>query len=84
MSLTQQQTFVKRKTGLFKKAHEFGVLTGTQIAVIIFSQQDKLFTYASDPVAQICARFLENPQAMEAKMPADVRSQKVPGCFYGC
>ncbi|ORY77298.1 SRF-type transcription factor (DNA-binding and dimerization domain)-domain-containing protein, partial [Protomyces lactucae-debilis] len=40
-------TFAKRKTGLFKKAHELGVLTGTQIAVIVFSQQDRLFTYSS-------------------------------------
>jgi hypothetical protein len=63
---------VKRKTGLFKKAYELGILTGTQIAVIVFNQQDKLFTYSSDPVEQICARLLENPSSAEAKFPHHV------------
>jgi hypothetical protein len=40
-------TFLKRKGGLFKKAHELSVLTSVDVAVIIFGQNNKLYEYAS-------------------------------------
>lgn len=66
------QTFIKRKSGLFKKAHELAILTGAQVAVVVFSQQDRLFTYSSEPCVNICNKFVQNPEAYEAKGPNDV------------
>jgi SRF-type transcription factor (DNA-binding and dimerisation domain) len=40
-------TFLKRKGGLFKKAHELSVLTSVDVAVIIFGQNNKLYEYSS-------------------------------------
>lgn len=40
-------TFLKRKGGLFKKAHELSVLTSVDVAVIIFGHNNKLFEYCS-------------------------------------
>lgn len=36
-------TFLKRKNGLFKKAYELGILCSADVAVIVFSNQGKLF-----------------------------------------
>lgn len=36
-------TFVKRKNGLFKKAHELGILCQANVAVIVFNSTGKLF-----------------------------------------
>jgi hypothetical protein len=36
-------TFLKRKNGLFKKAFELGILCSADVAVIVFSNQGKLF-----------------------------------------
>ncbi|PWN32162.1 SRF-like protein, partial [Meira miltonrushii] len=35
-------TYLKRKAGLMKKAHELAVLTGSEVAVIVFGQNGKL------------------------------------------
>ncbi|KAI9503723.1 hypothetical protein BX070DRAFT_191135, partial [Coemansia spiralis] len=43
----RQVTFLKRKAGLLKKAYELSVLCDCEIAVIIFSSQNKLVQYAS-------------------------------------
>nr|AIZ95381.1 MADS35 [Erycina pusilla] len=40
-------TFSKRKNGLLKKAWELSVLCDTDIGLIIFSPQGKLFEFAS-------------------------------------
>ncbi|KAJ1756161.1 Myocyte-specific enhancer factor 2D, partial [Coemansia sp. RSA 1591] len=38
----RQVTFLKRKAGLLKKAYELSVLCDSEIAVVIFSSQNKL------------------------------------------
>ena len=38
-------TFTKRKTGLFKKAYELGVLCGAEVAVIVFAHNSKVYEY---------------------------------------
>ncbi|KAJ2393590.1 Myocyte-specific enhancer factor 2D, partial [Coemansia sp. RSA 2603] len=43
----RQVTFLKRKAGLLKKAYELSVLCDSEIAVIIFSSQNKMVQYAS-------------------------------------
>nr|KAJ0219856.1 hypothetical protein LSAT_V11C200075520 [Lactuca sativa] len=40
-------TFSKRRRGLFKKAEELSVLCDADVAVILFSSNDKLFQYSS-------------------------------------
>lgn len=36
-------TFQKRKSGLFKKAYELGILCSADVAVVVFSNTGKLF-----------------------------------------
>ncbi|KAL4988321.1 hypothetical protein BDW68DRAFT_159491 [Aspergillus falconensis] len=40
-------TFLKRKGGLFKKAHELAVLCSVDVAVIIFGHNKKLYEFSS-------------------------------------
>ncbi|KNZ76795.1 Transcription factor SMP1, partial [Termitomyces sp. J132] len=52
----------QRKNGLFKKAHELGVLCSVDVAVIIFDERHghdtKLFQYSSCDVRDIVQRHL--------------------------
>lgn len=42
-------TFLKRKSGLFKKAHELSVLCSVDIAVLIVGSNNKLYKFTSNP-----------------------------------
>ncbi|VAH01048.1 unnamed protein product [Triticum turgidum subsp. durum] len=44
---SRQVTFSKRKSGLFKKARELGVLCDAQVAVLLFSNTGRLYDYSS-------------------------------------
>lgn len=44
---SRQVTFSKRRSGLFKKAHELAVLCEADVAVIIFSNTGRLFDFSS-------------------------------------
>lgn len=44
---SRQVTFFKRRNGLLKKARELSVLCDAEVAVIIFSQNGKLYEFAS-------------------------------------
>lgn len=50
-------TFLKRKGGLFKKAHELSVLCSVDVAVIIFGHNKKLYEYSSSDINEIIGRF---------------------------
>lgn len=50
-------TFLKRKGGLFKKAHELSVLCSVDVAVIIFGHNKKLYEYSSSDINDIVGRF---------------------------
>lgn len=50
-------TFLKRKGGLFKKAHELSVLCSVDVAVIIFGHNKKLYEYSSGDINETIARF---------------------------
>ncbi|KAK9459466.1 uncharacterized protein V1516DRAFT_692809 [Lipomyces oligophaga] len=50
-------TFLKRKAGLFKKAHELSVLCSVDIAVIIFGANKKLYEYSSCDTRQLIERY---------------------------
>ncbi|THH16392.1 hypothetical protein EW146_g4241 [Bondarzewia mesenterica] len=53
---------IQRKTGLFKKAYELGVLCSVDVAVIIFERRhghpDKLYQYCSGDISNIVQRHL--------------------------
>ncbi|KAL0226823.1 hypothetical protein P9112_014147 [Eukaryota sp. TZLM1-RC] len=40
--------FSKRRSGLFKKAHELSVLTGTQVLLTVISEAGNVNTFATD------------------------------------
>nr|AXY87479.1 MADS-box protein-like protein [Cymbidium goeringii] len=46
-SKSRQVTFSKRRNGLLKKAFELSVLCDTEVGVIIFSPQGKVYEFAS-------------------------------------
>ena len=50
-------TFLKRKGGLFKKAHELSVLCSVEVAVIIFGHNKKLYEYSSGDIKETIDRF---------------------------
>lgn len=50
------RTFLKRKGGLFKKAHELSVLCSVDVAVFIFGQNKKLYEYSSADMRELMAK----------------------------
>ncbi|KAF3616086.1 putative kinesin-4-like [Capsicum annuum] len=44
---SRRVTFSKRRSGLFKKAEELSILCDAEIGVIVFSDTDKLYKFAS-------------------------------------
>lgn len=50
-------TFLKRKGGLFKKAHELSVLCSVDVAVFIFGQNKKLYEYSSADMRELITRY---------------------------
>ncbi|KAF6225338.1 hypothetical protein HO173_012823 [Letharia columbiana] len=64
-------TFLKRKGGLFKKAHELSVLCSVDVAVIIFGHNKKLYEYSSGDINETIDRFHFYGGAHEHKGPGD-------------
>ncbi|KAK3309930.1 uncharacterized protein B0T15DRAFT_481446 [Chaetomium strumarium] len=64
-------TFLKRKGGLFKKAHELSVLCSVDVAVIIFGSNKKLYEYSSGDLRELVARWTYHGNPNEHKGPAD-------------
>ncbi|XP_019095811.1 PREDICTED: MADS-box protein AGL72-like [Camelina sativa] len=56
---SRQVTFSKRRSGLFKKAHELSVLCDAQVAAMIFSQKGRLYEFASTDVQKTIKRYAE-------------------------
>ncbi|TPR08624.1 Replication factor C subunit 4 [Aspergillus niger] len=50
-------TFLKRKGGLFKKAHELAVLCSVDVAVIIFGHNKKLYEFSSCDMREALTRY---------------------------
>jgi hypothetical protein len=57
------RTFLKRKGGLFKKAHELSVLCSVDVAVIIFGHNKKLYEFSSGDINETLTRYsyVRNP-----------------------
>jgi hypothetical protein len=61
----RQVTYTKRKTGLLKKATELAILCDAQVAVMIFSQNQKLCVYSSAPMEQLMKQYKDYSEAPE-------------------
>jgi hypothetical protein len=57
LKLTRRSTFLKRKGGLFKKAHELSVLCSVDVAVIIFGHNKKLYEFSSGDINETIGRY---------------------------
>ena len=57
MLMSSFRTFLKRKGGLFKKAHELSVLCSVDVAVIIFGHNKKLYDFSSGDINETIGRF---------------------------
>ncbi|PSR83416.1 hypothetical protein BD289DRAFT_369967 [Coniella lustricola] len=64
-------TFLKRKGGLFKKAHELSVLCSVDVAVFIFGQNKKLYEYSSGDMRELITRYTYHGGPNEHKGPSD-------------
>jgi MADS-box transcription factor len=51
------RTFLKRKGGLFKKAHELSVLCSVDVAVFVFGNNKKLYEYSSADMRDLITRY---------------------------
>ena len=58
-------TYLKRKSGLFKKATELSILCDAEVAVIIFSAHNKLAVYSSSTADTLIERFKEHTGTRE-------------------
>ncbi|XP_042977326.1 truncated transcription factor CAULIFLOWER A-like isoform X2 [Carya illinoinensis] len=55
---SRQVTFSKRKGGLIKKARELGVLCDVEVALVIFSDQGRLYEFSSaESLGKILERY---------------------------
>ena len=69
----RQVTFTKRKGGLIKKATELSILCDAEVAVIIFTDNQKMSIYASGKADETGRKFLEHkdvPEVCAHKRPA--------------
>nr|KYP75241.1 Agamous-like MADS-box protein AGL62 [Cajanus cajan] len=80
-----QVTFSKRRSGLFKKASELCTLCGADVALVVFSPGDKVFSFGHPNVDAVIDRYLARaPQPntgtmhfIEAHRVANVRDLNV-------
>ncbi|KAG4918914.1 hypothetical protein AAZX31_20G124000 [Glycine max] len=65
-----QVTFSKRRSGLFKKASELCTLCGADVALIVFSPGEKVFSFGHPNVDAVIDRYLERAPPTESFMEA--------------
>jgi len=58
-STSRQVTFSKRRKGLIKKAKELAILCDAEVCLIIFSNTDKLYDFASSRFLSSFIQFLD-------------------------
>ncbi|GLA04376.1 hypothetical protein AnigIFM60653_004426 [Aspergillus niger] len=69
-------TFLKRKGGLFKKAHELAVLCSVDVAVIIFGHNKKLYEFSSCDMREALTRYQYFGPPHEHKGPEDFNGKR--------
>ncbi|CAK7893595.1 hypothetical protein CAAN1_08S00760 [[Candida] anglica] len=69
-------TFVKRKAGLFKKAHELAVLCQVEIAVIIVGNNNRVYEFSSVDTKELLSAYEKSPKIQESKGPENYGNYK--------
>ncbi|KAL0007512.1 hypothetical protein SO802_009014 [Lithocarpus litseifolius] len=67
-------TFTKRRNGLCSKARELSTLCGAQVAAIVFSPKNKMYTFGEPSVDSVVNRFLHEQQ--QQRQPLNRGGQK--------
>lgn len=75
MADSDSRTFLKRKGGLFKKAHELSVLCSVDVAVIIFGHNKKLYEFSSGDIRETLGKY-QYVRTPTSCLPAFVRLEK--------
>ena len=65
-------TFTKRKFGLMKKAYELSVLCDCEIALIIFTSNNKLYQYASSDMDKVLLKYTEYNDTVVSQTNKDI------------
>ncbi|KAH6835641.1 hypothetical protein C2S53_007675 [Perilla frutescens var. hirtella] len=65
MKTKLQVTFSKRRRGLFRKASELAILCGAQLAIVVRSPADKIFTFAHPSLEAVINRVGTSPPPMD-------------------
>ncbi|XP_050403681.1 myocyte-specific enhancer factor 2A isoform X2 [Patella vulgata] len=68
----RQVTFTKRKFGLMKKAYELSVLCDCEIALIIFTTNNKLYQYASSDMDKVLLKYTEYNENVVSQTNRDI------------
>jgi hypothetical protein len=78
---SRQVTFSKRRKGLFNKAADLSLRCGAEIAVIVFSNTNKMYEFSSTTMEHILSRYInhgaaagfsmESPEKKPQDEPAD-------------
>ncbi|KAK3610263.1 hypothetical protein CHS0354_022326 [Potamilus streckersoni] len=71
----RQVTFTKRKFGLMKKAYELSVLCDCEIALIIFTTNNKLYQYASSDMDKVLLKYTEYNETVVSQTNKDIMEQ---------
>ncbi|KAJ9153203.1 hypothetical protein P3X46_026668 [Hevea brasiliensis] len=74
-SNSRQVTFSKRRSGIFKKAHELATLCAAQIAIVVFSPGGKPFSFGHPSVEPVVERFLNDKGKKSTKVYNFCRSE---------
>ncbi|EEB07139.1 MADS-box transcription factor Mbx1 [Schizosaccharomyces japonicus yFS275] len=74
----QSVTFNRRKTGLFKKAHELSVLCDAQIAIVVFDPKQICHVYSSEPTEEKCDALLRRYLEKDFVSQDPLRNQRPP------
>ncbi|MED6148882.1 hypothetical protein PIB30_057188 [Stylosanthes scabra] len=61
-----QVTFSKRRSGLFKKASELCTLCGADVALLVFSPGDKVFSFGHPNVETVLERYMARGPTLHA------------------
>ena len=69
-------TFTKRRNGLCSKARELHTLCGAQVAAIVFSPKNKMYTFGEPSVDSVVNRFLHEQQQQQQRQPLNRGGKK--------
>ncbi|KAF3967398.1 hypothetical protein CMV_008606 [Castanea mollissima] len=74
-------TFTKRRNGLCSKARELSTLCGAQVAAIVFSPKNKMYTFGEPSVDSVVNRFLHEQQRQPLNRGGQKKKKKTTTTF---